>query len=172
MDKYRVILLREGAERDETLFEIAGSAAQVGRLAPADLLEALQADQDDRAFEDDDTSATRPTTPHSGGTLADRVFDAAAQAGAPSGDASPGGTKRTRRTKAQIAADKEAQALGFRDAAHRTEAARLAGEADVPVSVTTSFEGAAPVPSGAPEASPATPPAAPDGQPWNPFQQG
>jgi hypothetical protein len=185
MDKYRVIVLREGADNDETLFEIAGAASMVGRIAPGALLEALSADTDRSA--DESPSPAAPA-----GNIADRVFDDAVAAGraAEAQAAAPGGetTKtRTRRTKAQKAADDEAQGLGFRDAAHRAEVEAQqqtpgtptgAVPAEVPSGpvVTTTFEGAAPVPTGFPAVTsvPASAPAAPAGNgeaPWNPFTQ-
>lgn len=181
MDKYRVIVLREGTDADETLFEIAGPATMVAKLAPAALLDALVGDAAEVAYP--------------GRDVADRVFDQATAAGAaaeaqattpsggPAGETEAESTKRKRRTKAQIAADNEAQGLGFRDAAHRAE---VESQQQVPaptVAATTTFEGAAPVPpavptevpSGFPAATsvPATPPAAPagDAPPWNPFTQ-
>lgn len=126
MDKYRVIVMREGADADETLFEIAGSAARVARIAPGALLDVLAEDEGNWA----DTERA----------LADRVFDSAAAAGAaaeqqaagPDGETVEQATKRKRRTKAEIAADKEAQAAGFRDAAHRAEAEQQAVAVGVP----------------------------------------
>lgn len=133
--KYRVIVLREGADADETLFEIAGSAARVARIAPGALLDVLAEDEGNWA------DAER--------ALADRVFDSAGAAGAAGEQQAAGAdgetveqaTKRKRRTKAEIAADKEAQAAGFRDAAHRAEVesaqggAQAAGGDQVPAEV-------------------------------------
>lgn len=107
---YRVTVVAEttdaggGYEGSETLFELAGGADIVGRLAPAALVDALLATA---------VAAREPLT------VAERVMDAAASAGAPIETAEQ--TKRKRRTKAEIAADSEAQSLGFRDAAHRAE---------------------------------------------------
>jgi hypothetical protein len=121
MDRYRVIVLREGSETDETLFEIAGPARRVMRLGPTAVLDTIDEDMQER----DGAPAGAEGEPER--PLADRVFDQATAAGAAAEAQS--GTQgaetpktRTRRTKAQIAADKEAQALGFRDAAHRAEA--------------------------------------------------
>lgn len=175
MEKYRVIVLREGATEDETLFEIAGPAAMVAKLAPGALLDALDADGDRAEV----PSYVPPTS------LADRVFDSAVAAGndaaADSADTEAAKTKRNRRTKAQIAADKEAVGLGFRDAAHRAEvesqqqiaagvAASPAPAAYVPPAgevVVGSVPGA--IVTEAPAAAPAPPV---NGEaPWNPFTQ-
>lgn len=111
---YRVTVTAEettpGSDYDtETLFELAGGAELIGRLAPAAVIEAV---------------AQRTEAVRAG--LAERVMDAAAAAGAPVAPAShpfqgEQPARRPRRTKAQIAADTEAQSLGFRDAAHRAE---------------------------------------------------
>jgi hypothetical protein len=160
MDKYRVIVIREGDD-DETLFEIAGSAAMVARLAPTALLDVLGADADQ-------------TDPAPAANLADRVLDSAlAAGGAPQfADAEPVKQTRNRRTKAQIAADKEAEGLGFRDAAHRAE---VEAQEEVPAEpVVTEQPAPEPVASTPPPAIPvAGPPAAApaDGAPWNPFVQ-
>jgi hypothetical protein len=167
MNRYRVTVLREGTTEDETLFEIAGGAVLVGRLVPAALLDVLSADPEAQG---------EPER-----SLADRVFDSVVSAGAAAeaqanGDAAEG-PKRTRRTKAQIAADKEAQGLGFRDAAHRAE---VESQQQAPaVTATTTFEGAAPVPpagevvaGSVPGAIVTGPPAAPVAPPYNPFAQG
>jgi hypothetical protein len=135
MNRYRVTVLREGTTEDETLFEIAGGAVLVGRLVPAALLDVLSADPEAQG---------EPER-----SLTDRVFDSAVSAGAEAeqdaADDSAGRPRRTRRTKAQIAADKEAVGLGFRDAAHRAEVEGANG-AQVP----TTFAGAAPVPAEVP----------------------
>lgn len=49
--------------------------------------------------------------------------ESSAQQAQDAADEAAGKPKRTRRTKAQIAADNAAQALGFRDAAHQAEVA-------------------------------------------------
>ncbi len=112
---YRVVVTAEQDGDYETLFELAGGPQLIGRLAPSAVVEAVA----------QRTEAVRADVPSS---LAERVMDAAAAAGAPVvpswhpfGGEQP--TKqRKRRTKAEIAADNEAQAAGFRDAAHRAEA--------------------------------------------------
>lgn len=179
MNRYRVTVLREGTTEDETLFEIAGGAVLVGRLVPAALLDVLSADPEAQG---------EPER-----SLADRVFDSAVSAGAEAeqdaADDSAGRPRRTRRTKAQIAADKAAQALGFRDHAHRVEVegANGAQAAEEGVQVTTTFAGATPVPAEVPSGF--VPPAgevvvgsvpgaivteapAPPAAPYNPFAQG
>lgn len=75
-------------------------------------------------------------------------------------DEAAGKPKRTRRTKVQIAADKAAQALGFRDAAHQAE---VAGSAPTVLPAPTL---AIVPPPAEPAAAPA--PAAP-AAPYNPF---
>jgi hypothetical protein len=118
---YRVTVVAEttddkgGYEGSETLFELAGGAAMVAMIAPDATRMALN-------------GAVEP-----GRTLADAVFDNAVTAAggqpilpteqtAPTfRDAEPVKQTRNRRSKAQIAADKEAEGLGYRDAAHRTE---------------------------------------------------
>lgn len=172
MDKYRVIVLREGAEADETLFEIAGSAARVARIAPGALIDVLA--EDSESWADGQRAAQAAS-------VADRVFDAAVAAGADAeaeqdaADEAAGKPKRTRRTKAQIAADKEAQGLGYRDAAHRAE---VEAQQQNGVTVTTTFAGATPVPppgevvvGSVPGAIVTGPQAAPAAPPYNPFAQ-
>jgi hypothetical protein len=114
-DTYRVTIVREtgsgGEFESETLFEVAGGIGLVARIAPGALVDALRA-ADEEGVPD-------------AGALADRVMDAAAAAGAPVAPSSHPfqgeQPKRKRRTKAEIAADAEAQAAGYRDAAHRAE---------------------------------------------------
>lgn len=167
---YRVTVLREGTTEDETLFELAGSASLLARLAPGALLEAMDEDGDARAVQQYDEGRAA--------SIANRVFDSAVSAGAAAeaqanGDAAEG-PKRTRRTKAQIAADKEAQGLGFRDAAHRAEV-ESQQQAPAGVTATTTFEGAAPVPpagevvAGSVPGAIVTGPPAPPAAPYNPF---
>lgn len=164
MNKYRVIVLREGDSTDETLFEIAGPASLVQHVVPGAL---------DAVLSGSEVGATSERS------LADRVFDAAVAAGTDAerqqdeADEAAGKPKRNRRTKAQIAADKEAQALGFRDAAHRAE---VESQQQASVTTTTALAGAVPVPAEAPSglvppASPVPPADAPSGvaPPWNPF---
>jgi hypothetical protein len=87
---YRVTVVAEttdaqgGYESSETLFELAGGADMVARIAPSALGDALSAEAPE--------------------TLADRVMDGAAAVGAPV-EQRP---RRPRRTKAQIAADEAA----------------------------------------------------------------
>lgn len=172
MDMYKVTVTRlDDDAYVETLFELAGSAALVQGIVPGvlDTVLAQSSREGDR-------------------TIADRVFDAAATAGRAAEQQAEGGetdeqkTKRTRRTKAQIAADKEAQGLGFRDAAHRAEVeSSLAQQrvADGPASVASLPEGAVPVPPAAPAgevvagsvpgAIVTEPAAAPIAPPYNPF---
>jgi hypothetical protein len=169
MDKYRVIVMREGTTEDETLFEIAGSAALVQGIVPG-VLDTVLGSQADEAAR----------------SLADRVFDGAVaagtgaeqQGGAPKfADAEPVKQTRNRRTKAQIAADKEAQDLGFRDAAHRAEveAQQQVHPGGPDPSAVPAEPVAAPVPPVAETPPPATPVQAPAGEPaaapWNPFVQ-
>jgi hypothetical protein len=139
-DRYRVIVLREGETKDETLFELLGSATLLARLVPGALLDVLGADPDAQGAPDAESAAERQ--------------DAA--------DEAAGRPKRTRRTKAQIAADNAAQALGFRDAAHQAEAAAPTDGTPAPVTVPAP---AAPLPVAptlpAADASPAPP--------YNPF---
>ncbi len=183
MSKYRVIVMRdtdgEDALKGDVLFELAGSASLVSRLAPGALIEALSGGE--AAQDEPDVPAVNP--PGHYRPLADRVFDSAVAAGN-AAEAQQNGAeapKRKRRTKAEIAADTEAQNLGFRDAAHRVqvEADRTvaAGVAASPVpadyvppageAVAGSVPG--PVVTEAPAAGPG--PVGPDGQPWNPFAQ-
>lgn len=167
MDMYKVTVTRlEDDAYLETLFELAGSAALVQSVVPAVL----------------DTVLTQSSR-EGDRSLADRVFDAAIASGADAeaeqdaADEAAGKPRRTRRTKAQIAADKEAVGLGYRDAAHRAEVEAANG-------AQAAEEGAAaPVPSGyVPPAGeqvvgsvPGTvvteAPAAPGDAPWNPFVQ-
>jgi len=143
MDKYRVIVLREGATEDETLFEIAGPARRVMRIAPGAVLEAMDEDQRERAEGEPERS------------VADRVFDSAVAAGG-AGSEQPDQAetpKRKRRTKAEIEADNAAVAAGFRDAAHQAEA------------------GQQPAAAAPPAADPAIETPAPPRGPFNPFQQ-
>lgn len=117
MDTYRVSIVREtGSGSDyetETVFEVAGSIGLVLKVAPGALSDALR------------IAGEQENVPGAAG-LAERVMDSAAATGAPvvpsshpfQGDQP---AKRTRRTKAQVAADKEAEGLGYRDAAHRAE---------------------------------------------------
>ena len=175
MDRYRVIVLREGTAEDETLFEIAGSASLVGRVVPSALVDALDGDVQERAG-----------VPASGRELADRVFDAATAAGVaaeqqaagPAGETAEQATKRKRRTKAEIAADKEAVALGFRDAAHRAEVERAQAPhpggpdpAAVPAEVPSDYvpPAGAVVAGTLPGAIVTEPAAAPVAPPYNPF---
>lgn len=160
MDKYRVIVLREDDEADETLFEIAGSAALVGRLVPGALIEALEAD-------DERDAATSPAAPAV--NVADRVFDGAVTAGA-AAEAQQSGepVKRARRTKAQIAADKEAQGLGFRDAAHRAEVEAHDAEPRLP-SPVSGFVRPAGEQVVASIPGPIVTEASDDAPPWSPF---
>jgi hypothetical protein len=155
MDKYRVTVIREGATEDETLFELAGSAALVAKIAPGVVADALlRADIEDAGGEN--------------GRLADRVFDDAVAAGnaAQAQAEAPETTKRKRRTKAEIAADDEAKRLGFRDAAHRAEAERAADESRADAA-TAPATAAAPAPANyAPPAG-----AAQVTVPYNPFAQ-
>lgn len=71
-------------------------------------------------------------------------------------DEAAGKPKRTRRTKAQIAADNAAQALGFRDAAHQAEA------------MATGTAMAPPAPAIVPPPVPEQPTSQP-AAPYNPF---
>lgn len=127
--EYRVTV--EKIERDEdgdprgsVVLELLAPGAMLARFAPGAVAEVLGAEraavtvvmpQDVPEGDEPDTPAVNP----------ERHYRPAAEPAA--GDvpaAEP--TKRKRRTKAEIAADKEAQALGFRDAAHRAEAAAVA----------------------------------------------
>lgn len=183
MDKYRVIVLREGTDQDETLFEMAGSVALILGVVPSVLGTVLTTDEERPAGPGEQSA--QPATPAAAASLADRVFDSAAAAlpaqnGRPLGLPAPT-TKRTRRTKAQIAADEAAVAAGFRDAAHRTEvesqqqvAAGVAASpapADYVPPAGDAFVAASVPPPGPSPAAPAPVPAGPDGQPWNPFTQ-
>jgi|SRR5690349_19185477 len=181
MNRYRVIVLREGTTEDETLFELAGSAVMVGRIVPGALLDVLSADPE----------AQGETAPPPSSVVADRVFDAAVAAGAAGAaaeaqssgqpaDADEGKTRRPRRTKAQIAADKEAQGLGFRDAAHRAEVeSQQQGAAPVQLAyappagevVVGSVPGPIVTEAPAAVASPGPMTESPDAAPWNPFTQ-
>jgi hypothetical protein len=167
-DVYRVSIVREtGSGEDyetETLFEVAGGIGMVVRIAPGALVDALRAANED--------------VPPS--ELAERVMDAAREAGAPVAPASHPfqgeHPKRKRRSKAEIAADEAAKALGFRDAAHQAEvdAARVDAvqAAAVPVSSVEQVSPETPsspvVPPAVPQASPATPPG--EAAPYNPFE--
>ena len=183
MDKYRVIVLREGDAGDETLFEIAGGGAMVTTLGPdAVRLALIEARESEGA-----AGAIRSPE------LADRVFDSAVAAGnaaeaqsAPAA-AEPPKPTRTRRTKAQIEADKAAQAAGFRDAAHQAEvAAQQAGQPTMDVPPIPGSDSVYVAPPGEQvvitPAAPATPvvldgagnaitPVGVGDQPWNPFTQ-
>jgi hypothetical protein len=179
MNRYRVIVLREGKTEDETLFELSGSAVLVGRLAPGALLDVLSTDPETQG--EPAQAAVDIAAPG----LADRVFDAAVAAGADAeqaqqdaADDAAGKPKRTRRTKEQIANDKAAQGLGFRDHAHRVEV-EAQQQVAPGVQVTTAFAGAVPVPAEVPSgpvppvssAPPAGASSAPRVPPWNPFTQ-
>lgn len=167
---YRVTVIREGATEDETLFEIAGSANLVQSIVPGvlDVVLSERADAPERS-------------------LADRVFDGAVAAGADAeteqdrADEAAGKPKRNRRTKAQIAADKEAVGLGFRDAAHRAavESAQQAPPA-APAAPTEVPSGYVPpagevvvgsVPGPIVTEAPAAPAPGGEAPPWNPFVQ-
>lgn len=106
-DRYRVIVMREGETKDETLFELSGSAVLVARLVPGALLDVLSADPDAQGAPDE-------------------------QAQEDAADEAAGRPKRTRRTKAQIAADEAAKAAGFRDAAHQAEVTATSVPAPTP----------------------------------------
>jgi hypothetical protein len=203
MDKYRVIVLREGDAGDETLFEIAGGAVLIARLVPGALADVLSGDPVAQGEVGAATLTPGGVIAAPGGPftmraasagMADRVFDGAVAAGnaaeaqsAPAG-AEPAKPTRTRRTKAQIEADKAAQAAGFRDAAHQAEATIAAGVAasPAPAAYEPAGESVYVAPPGeqvviAPPA-PATPvvldgagnaitPVGVGDQPWNPFAQ-
>jgi hypothetical protein len=159
---YRVTVTAERTDGDydtETLFELAGGAALIGRLAPSAVIEAVAQRTEDVRVD--------------GAPLADRVMDAAATAGAPVHPfaAANEPVKRPRRTKVQIAADKAAQEAGFRDAAHQAEAAQVvaAGVAAAPGPEAYVPTEPTPAPNGAIVPEQATPPAVADGPPFNPF---
>lgn len=166
---YRVTVIREGATEDETLFEIAGSANLVQSIVPGvlDVVLSERADAPERS-------------------LADRVFDSAVAAGADAeaeqdrADEAAGKPRRPRRTKAQIAADKEAVGLGYRDAAHRAEveAQQQAAPAApaAPVAPTEVPSGYVPpagevVVGSVPGPVVTEAPAGGSAPPWNPFTQ-
>jgi hypothetical protein len=152
---YRVTVVAEttdaqgGYESSETLFELAGGADMVARIAPSALGDALSAEAPE--------------------TLADRVMDGAAAAGAPV-EQRP---RRPRRTKAQIAADEAAVAAGFRDAAHRAEVESHDAEPRLPHPDPTVAAGmaAAPSPAGpvTAQAMAGTMPPPPPAGDYNPF---
>jgi hypothetical protein len=151
---YRVTVVAEttdaqgGYESSETLFELAGGADMVARIAPSALGDALSAEAPE--------------------TLADRVMDGAAAVGAPV-EQRP---RRPRRTKAQIAADEAAVAAGFRDAAHRAEVESHDAEPRLPHPDPTVAAGMAAAPSAASYAPPSPVPAAvaaPPAGDYNPF---
>lgn len=129
--------------------------------------------------------------------VVERAFATAPETPAAGSDAEPAKPTRTRRTKAQKVADDEAQALGFRDAAHRAEAAQQAtpdlrepdgtgptgnGDADLAAAALAEQQASSavslpdgPVPqagAAVPASGPAAPagtPDAPPAAPWNPF---
>jgi hypothetical protein len=128
---YRVTVVAEttddkgGYENSETLFELAGGAAMVAMIAPDATRMALN-------------GAVEP-----GRTLADAVFDNAVTAagGQPillteqTAPVEPPKAPRNRRSKAEIAADKEAQGLGFQNHAHRTAVESMVVAATPPEAV-------------------------------------
>lgn len=137
-DIYRVTIVREGGTGDdyqaETVLEIAGSAQRVGRTILRELADLF----------DEDGGPTASA-------IAEQVMDSAAAAGAPVHPfAGPAPAKRTRRTKAQIAADEAAA----REAAEATTVSTQAVDEPAP---------AAPAPS-----TPDVPAAG--AAPFNPFQ--
>lgn len=179
---YRLTVVKEttdpggGYEGDETLFELAGSATMLGRIAPSAVLDALIADE------------------HSGGApaqqqvLADKVWDAAVAngtvpAGTPSEAPQPEAPKRTRRTKQQIAEDKAREAQQASLQAHANSAAQGGPGVPAPqvetVDVSSGTNGAAVAPGFTqPAAAPAAAqPAAPtangaEAPVYNPFAVG
>jgi hypothetical protein len=169
MNRYRVIVLREASasSEEETLFELTGSAVLVARLAPTALLDVLSADPEAQG----EPAAAAAVTATGERSLADRVFDGAIAAGAVAEQAPASEpAKRTRRTKAQIAADNEAQAAGFRDAAHRAEVENGPQQQAAPVAPVVAPAADGPRDAVAPGPAPA--PAAqadPSAPPWNPF---
>jgi hypothetical protein len=172
-DIYRVTIVRENSDGEqfesETVLEVAGGAQRVARAVTRELSDLF--------------GETEPT-PLPQRQLADVMFDAAisgqqvpaavlAPNGHPFQNAEP--VKRTRRTKAQIAADNAAQGLGYRDAAHRAEVEAQEAEVEdreAAAAVTEPTESAAgAVSPAAPESVPAeaTPEAQPAEVPFNPF---
>jgi hypothetical protein len=179
---YRLTVVKEttdmggGYEGDETLFELAGSATMLGRIAPSAVLDALIADE------------------HSGGApaqqqvLADRVWDAAVANGTvPAGTPTEADRvaidkpKRTRRTKQQIAEDEAREKQQAALQAHTNSAAQggpgPVGVADASV-IASSPVPTAPVEATAPPAAVAPQqPAAPvtngaEAPVYNPFAVG
>jgi hypothetical protein len=157
---YRVTVVKEttdnggGYEGDETLFELAGSATMIARIAPTAIMDALITDEHVQGG-----MAAGPVPQQQ--VLADRVWDAAVANGTvPAGTPTEADRvavdkpKRTRRTKQQIAEDeaREKQQAALQE---HTNSAAQGGPGPV---VTTTFEGAAPVPTAPVE--PTAPPAA------------
>jgi len=165
---YRVTVTKEttddkgGHEGDETLFELAGSATMIGRLAPAAVLDALITDEHEGAY------GVAPPVPQQQ-VLADRVWDAAVANGtvpaapAEAEAAQSEKPRRTRRTKQQIAEDKAKEEQQAAMQAHVNSVGQGGPGGEV-----------AAVPPAA-EAWPAAPsmpgaPAGPQGEPvYNPF---
>jgi hypothetical protein len=159
---YRVTVTTENEGDYETLFELAGGPTLIGKLAPDAIIEAI---------------ATRTEAVHA--NVAERVMDGAMAAmPAPDGTPAPQAPagegdkpKRSRRTRAQIAADEAAQAAGFRDAAHQAEVTALQQPSRVADGAPETY---VPPPAAVPAPSVATGDAAPPpaNEPvFNPFAQ-
>jgi hypothetical protein len=152
-DRYRVSVERveQDAEGDDvyrTVAEFVAPRAALACFAPgvvASMLGAGPVHPQDAAETD-----AYPQSPAE--YAAQQVEDAA--------DEAAGKPKRTRRTRAQVAADKAAQALGFRDAAHHAEASAATA------AVTPALAIVPPPPAEQPAVQVPVAPAAP----YNPFR--
>lgn len=169
-DYYRVTIERMTPDADgdlmgKTVGEFMGPSEQLARFVPGAVAEALGAER----------VAVTTVMPQDAPTTFAEPRDADEQpAPAPAAEA----PKRKRRTKAEIAADTEAQSLGYRDAAHRAEAEQPAPEAGAEEAAVGAAAGAmqqcansAPAEAGytTPDGpAPASTPVA-EGRPYNPF---
>ncbi len=139
MERYRIELVRIGDEKDETLVALEGSAELVGRMAGGLVAEAVGAER----------AATTVVMP------SDRPADVGDDDGKP---------KRTRRTKAQIAADEAAARIAEQRVA---DGAPVTQQLDAPAE-SAPVASSGPVPAAAP-ATPAAPVSAAPGVPYDPF---
>ena len=159
---YRVLVVRERTARRgllnfegvelpaEVLFETAGpDAERLLGYAPDEVEQALKA-----AADATPEPARAPLVDiealASGGTI--RATEPPAQAVDAPAEQAPADDKpkRTRRTKAEIAAAKAAEALAATGVAPAVAEQVVADSSAVGVTVSTSFEGAAPVPAAVP----------------------
>jgi hypothetical protein len=167
VNTYRVTIVRESGNGDdyetETMLEVAGGALRVARTVQRELAD---------IFEDEGVVGNLA----SGGIVAERVMDAARDAGAPvdpfrQSEVKP---RRPRRTKAQIEADeKAARENAEKSAQPATDPLHTADDQAAPVPaapVEQAFPGAVATPQPMPMAPAAVTGGTPGGeQPYNPF---